>query len=127
MSDASLINMCRTYALNRGKRLTIQKFSPLAEDTNKPWDAYTSQVIASSVVTNGIFLAAMGHGLGRLIDKSELLPNTEELVIIAPPTTGEDLRSYHAILDGTVQKRIGKVWVIQPASEVVLYVAAVLK
>lgn len=127
MSDTTLALMCKNMIATRSKSLTAQKMSATAEDSNKPWDGNTSQGVASSVVIKGVFLPAQGHGLGRAILKPELTENAEEIIIASPDSTNADLRTFHAILDGSVQKRITGVAIIQPADQVIVYAIAVSK
>ena len=127
MSDAALALMCKTMIAARGKSITAQKLSASSENSSLPWDGNTSQVVASSIVLKGVFLPAQGHGLGRAILKPELTENADEIIIASPDGTNADIRTFHAILDGSIQKRIVGVAVIQPADQVIVYAIAVSK
>lgn len=127
MSDESLLAMVQRIMLARGKTVTVNKLTSSAADPAKPWKGSSTQSIEETIDTRGMFLPAMGHGMGRYINQAEMSGDLQELIILDPPTTGEDLRKYHIVIDGSAEKRVDKWWVVQPANTVIAFIAGIAK
>lgn len=127
MSDQSLLNMVTRIITARGKTISVVKLSSDADDSDKPWRASSEQVEAENIEASAMFLPATGHGMGHLIDRAELTPEISEVAVVIPPTTGEDFRDYHLIIENGVQKKVYKWWVVSPADTVIAFIAGIKK
>lgn len=94
-----------------GRLVTFQLLDGDAADPNKPWKGAGAPTVKASVDTYAVFLPSGGDDLGKIISNNELFKSCEQVLLVAPPVTGEDLGSFNVILDG------GSRWAINVAQE----------
>lgn len=127
MSASDLQSMVLRMAARWGKSVTVSKLATSAADSNKPWNGSGTQTVSATVTAVGVYMPASSSSVGRLIDRNELNENISEVIAFGQPSTGEDLRDYHMVTDGTVVKRVDRWWAIQPGATVIGYVASIKK
>lgn len=128
MSASTLAAMVVRVLAREGRTFSVVKFSnSTPTDSTKPWNGATAQQVASTLTVTGMIQPALGRGFGAIFKKDELTSDIEEMIVFQPPTTGEDLSTYHVVTDGSIQKKVWKWHVVKPASQVIAYIAGIKK
>ena len=92
-------------------------------NTDKPWLGNTEDQEVS-VKTNAVFVGAVG-GYGQIISNDNLFQTSQQIALVAPPDTGEDLRKINQIIDDGEKWTVNVVKAVQPANDIILYYVGV--
>ncbi len=90
---------------------------------DKPWLGNTEDQEVS-VKTNAVFVGAVG-GYGQIISNDNLFQTSQQIALVAPPDTGEDLRKINQIIDDGEKWTVNVVKAVQPANDIILYYVGV--
>ena len=101
--------------------VTVTRGQPV--DPDKPWLG-NSEDKDVSVKTNAVFVGATG-GYGQIVANDNLFQTSQQIALVAPPETGEDLRKINQILDGGETWTVSVVKAVQPANDIILYYVGV--
>lgn len=125
MADHSdFLALARELIAADGRLVTFSKLDGTASDPAKPWWGPGAPTLAASVSAYAVFLPD-GAGFGKMIEDNELFKSSEQMLLVAPPTSGEVLGDYHVVQDGGVRWKINIVKELKPADLTVLYAMGV--
>lgn len=129
MADHSdFLELAREMLEEEGRLVTFAKLDPTAADANKPWRGPAAPTLTGNVDAFAVFLPHTGETeFGRMITDSELFKKCEQVLLVAPPTTGEYLGDYHIVVDDSVRWRIEIARELKPADLTVLYAMGVCR
>ncbi len=127
MADHSkFLALSRKLIAREGRSVTFGKLDAAAPDPSKPWKSVSNNPasFAEEVIAIAVFLPD-GAGFGKMIEDNELFKQSEQMLLVAPPTTGEDLGTYHIVVDGASRWKINVVKELKPADLTVLFAMGV--
>lgn len=125
MADHSdFLALARELIQEEGRSVTFAKLDTTAADADKPWRGAGSPTLVGQVTTMAVFLPD-GSGFGKLIEDEELFKKSEQLLLVAPPNTGEDLSDYNIVVDDSVRWKIAVTKCLKPASLALLFAMGV--
>lgn len=125
MADHSdFLEMAREMIEEEGRSVTFRKLSKVALDAAKPWRGPGAPTALASVTTFAVFLPD-GSGLGKVTEDNDLFKSSENVLLVAPPESGEDLEGYHVIDDTGERWKINICKTVKPADLAVLYAMGV--
>ena len=128
--------MARKMIAEDGRQVTFAKLDATPADSNKPWNGPASPSFVNKVTTLAIFLpegSILGFGdFNKVIKDDDLFKAADEVLLVAPPSTGENLADYNVVQDGsdvngTGTKRITIIKELRPADMTVLYAMGVCR
>lgn len=129
------LELAQELISEEGRAVTFAKLDGDATDPQKPWKGAGALVPTGMVTTFAVFLPdgtsgfLGGSGLGGLLTDIELFKGSEHVLLVAPPTTGEDLSTYHILADGPSidgqRWRINSMKELKPADLTVLFAMGV--
>lgn len=122
MADHSdFLEMAREMIAEDGRAVTFYQLSAVAADPAKPWQGQGTPTLLNPAPTFAVFLSHFGEfDLGKNVFDKELFKNSEQLLLVAPPISGEALEDYHIVVDGGVRWKIDIARVLKPGPIVVL-------
>lgn len=125
MADHSdFLELAREMIEEDGREVQFAQLSAGPADPDKPWKGAGAPTPINLVTTFAVFLPD-GSGLGKITEDNELFKTSENVLLVAPPTSGENLETYHVVLDGGQRWKINVVKTVQPADLAVLYAMGV--
>jgi hypothetical protein len=125
MADHSdFLDLAREMISEEGREVVFAKLDADPADATKPWRGAGAPTPVDPVTTFAVFLPD-GSGLGKLTEDNELFKTSENVLLVAPPVTGEDLEGYHVVTDDGVRWKINVVQTVKPATLAVLYAMGV--
>lgn len=125
MADHSdFLALARELIQEEGRSVTFAKLGTTAADVDKPWRGAGSPTLVGQVTTTAVFLPDSG-GFGELIEDEELFKKSEQFLLVAPPSTGEDLSDYNIVVDDSVRWKITITKCLKPASLALLFAMGV--
>ena len=125
MADhTEFLELARELIAEEGRTVTFAKLDPTAADPNKPWKGAGTPTLTGQVSTLAVFLPD-GSGFGKMIEDNELFKSSEQMLLVAPPSTGEDLGEYNLVVDGGVRWKINVTKELKPADLTVLFAMGV--
>lgn len=125
MADHSdFLELAREMIAEEGREVTFAKLSAGPADPDKPWKGAGAPTPIEPVTTLAVFLPD-GSGLGKLTEDNDLFKTSENVLLVAPPVTGENLEGYHIITDGGERWKINICKTVRPADLAVLYAMGV--
>jgi hypothetical protein len=129
MADhSSFLKTARRLVSKHGRSVSFYKLSNTIANPAKPWEGAGVPTETGLVTTNAVFLPHAGElELGKVIHDMEVFRKAEQMIMVAPPTSGVNLEEYHLMVDGSVRWRIEVIRTIKPANLAVLYVAGVCR
>lgn len=130
MADHSkFLALARRLITREGRSVTFGRLDPVSADAARPWKgpvraAGAPPALVNSVVCLAVFLPD-GAGFGKMIEDNELFKTSEQMLLVAPPVTGEDLGTYSVVLDGAVRWKVNVIKELKPADLTVLFAMGV--
>lgn len=137
MADhTEFLELAREMISEEGRQVTFGKLDATPADANKPWKGPGEPTVTFPVTTMAVFLpdgtlgVMGGSGFGGLITDIALFKSFGQVLLVAPPITGEDLSQYHIVVDGdsftdAPQWKIGAIKELKPADLTVLFAMGV--
>ena len=130
MADHSkFLALARRLIAREGRSVTFGKLATTSADADRPWKgpariAGLPPPLTNEVTTIAVFLPD-GAGFGKMIEDNDLFKNAEQMVLVAPPASGEDLSGYNVVVDGSVRWKIDVIKELKPADLTVLFAMGV--
>lgn len=125
MADhTEFLELARELIAEEGRSVTFSKLDGTPADSAKPWWGPGTPTPIDPVTTLAVFLPD-GSGFGKMIEDNELFKSSEQMLLVAPPVSGEVLGDYHVVTDGGVYWKINIVKELKPADLTVLYAMGV--
>jgi hypothetical protein len=126
MADHSkFLALSRKLISREGRSVTFAKFGSEPSDPERPWKgAGSPPPFENEVDCIAVFLPD-GAGFGKMIEDNELFKASEQMLLVAPPVTGEDLSLYPVLVDGDVRWKVNVVKELKPADLTVLFAMGV--
>lgn len=121
------VDLARELIDENGRSVTFQELASTPADANKPWAGAGVPTVMTTVSAFAVFLPDSGSGLGLQLEDDELFKSAEQVLLVAPPAGGEDLSTFHAVLDDGVRWRITVAKVLKPGPIPVLYAMGVAR
>lgn len=138
MADhTDFLELARELIADDGRQVTFIKLTDVVADNSKPWRGPGAPAILASVTTFAVFLPdgtlgtlGLGGGFGTFNTDDDLFKSSEEILLVAPPTTGENLTDFHLVVDGATAttdnaRKINLSKELRPADLTVLYAMGV--
>jgi hypothetical protein len=119
------LDLAREMIEEEGRLVTFQQLDKTPADPDYPWEGPGAPTVADSVQTYAVFVPDAGSGLGKLIEDNELFKSAEQVLLVAPPATGETLGDFHIVVDDAVRWKIDVAKELKPGPLTVLYVMGV--
>ena len=127
MADhTEFLELARELISEEGRSVTFQRLSAVPANNAKPWWGAGAPTVEASVTTLAVFLPD-GSGFGKMIEDNELFKSADQMLLVAPPETGEDLGTFHVVVDGGSRWRIEVAKELKPANLTVLFAMGVCR
>jgi hypothetical protein len=125
MADhTEFLTMAREMIKADGRLVAFAKLSATPSDAAKPWNGPAAPALTGSVNAYAVFLPD-GSGFSKEIEDDALFKSSEQVLLVAPPESGQDLEGYHIITDGGVRWKVNVCKTLKPATLAVLYMMGV--
>lgn len=125
MADhTEFLDLARELIEAEGRSVTFQMLDGTPVDDNTPWNGPGAPTVSASKTTIAVFLPD-GSGFGKMIEDNDLFKSSEQMLLVAPPASGEILGDFHVVLDGGVRWKINVAKELKPADLTVLYAMGV--
>lgn len=112
-----------------GRSITLEKLNKTPADNSKPWEGPADPRVSvqATVTTDGVFVdPGSASKLGIMVDGSDLLKRSEQIVIVAPGSTvTQDLSTFDEIVDESVRWKIIGAQKLKPGSTTLMYILGV--
>jgi len=118
------VELARELIAENGRSVTFQKLDASAADPAKPWKGAGAPTVEAEVTTTAVFLPD-GSGMGKLIEDNDLFKKAEQVLLVAPPASGEVLGDFHVVLDGGSRWKVDVAKELRPGPITVLYAMGV--
>jgi hypothetical protein len=130
MADHSkFLALSRKLIAREGRSVTFSKLVATSADAARPWKGAARNVGDPPPLTGGVTTIAVflpdGAGFGKMIEDNELFKSSEQMLLVAPPESGEDLGAYDVVTDGSVRWKINIAKELKPADLTVLFAMGV--
>lgn len=127
MADHSkFLALARRLIDREGRSVTFGKLDASSADPERPWKTSGNNPanLTGAVDCIAVFLPD-GSGFGKGIEDNDLFKSSEQMLLVAPPTTGEDLGAHNVVIDGTRRWKINVTKELKPADLTVLFAMGV--
>jgi hypothetical protein len=120
------LDLARELIANDGRLVTFGKPTTVSSDASKPWKGPGVQPpeLLEPVSVYAVFLP-VGSGFSLMQTDEGMFKNSEQVLLVAPPLTGEVLNDYSIIVDGGVRWKIDAMNVLAPADLTLLFAMGV--
>lgn len=128
MADhTEFLELARELLSEEGRQVTFAKLDATATDPTKPWKGPGAPTLTGSIQAYAVFLPRLvsGGGFGKTIFTDELFKSSEQLLLVAPPVSGENLNGYSIVVDDGVRWTINVTEELKPANLTVLFAMGV--
>lgn len=104
MADhTKFLTLARRLIAKDGRQVTFSKLVTTSADGDRPWKGPTRDVGDPPPLTGGVTCFAVflpdGAGFGTTFELESLFAECEKVLLVAPPSTGEDLTTYHVLVE----------------------------
>lgn len=130
MADhTEFLELARELISEEGRSVIFAKVGTTSSDSDRPWKgpsraAGSPPPLVDTVTATAVFLPD-GSGFGKMIEGNELFKTSEQVLLVAPPESGQDLGSYSVVVDGAVRWKINVTKELKPADLTVLFAMGV--
>jgi hypothetical protein len=127
MADHSkFLALARHLIAREGRSVTFGKLDDSSADSERPWKTSGNNPanLVGAVDCIAVFLPD-GSGFGKGVEDNDLFKSSEQMLLVAPPTTGEDLSTHSVVVDGARRWKINVIKELKPADLTVLFAMGV--
>ncbi len=128
---SDFLELARELIAEDGRVVTFAIIPNLTSDPEKPWRGSGAQPpgLAFEVEVHAVFVPlSSASSLGIIMTDTSLFKDSEQVLLVAPPVTGERLSLYHIVVDSDGSRwKINYVMELRPASLRLLYAVGVTR
>lgn len=119
---ANFVTLGQKLIAKNGRLVTLQKLSGDFHNDGKPWRGAGTPTVESELANvRAAFLPIQGSDLGTYFDDKELFKKCDEVMMIADPGDGTDMKVFHQVADGDKSYHIETIQLLKPGETAILW------
>lgn len=113
------LDLAQKLIARHGREVVFSRLGKGPADSDKPWQGAATPTEIAPVNAVAVFLPD-GAGFSSVTTDDELFKSSEQVLLVAPPISGEDLSTYDVVTDQGVAWKINVSRMLQPGALAVL-------
>lgn len=124
---SDFLAFAREIIAEEGRVVNFGIIPNIPVDANRPWrGSGAAPDLVFTVETFAVFVPLFGNKtLGFMAQDIDMFKSFDEVLLVAPPVSGEQLSNYNAVEIGGVRHKINHIMELKPASVSLLYAMGV--